>query len=69
VLRHGYRIGLPLPGRWREILNTDAGVYGGGGKGNAGAIWAEPIPSHGFPASAVITVPPLATLFVEYDPA
>ena len=69
VLREGYRIGLPFAGRWREILNTDAGVYGGGGQGNRGVIWAEPIPCHGFPASAVITVPPLATLFAEYDPA
>ena len=68
VLREGYRIGLPYPGRWREILNTDAGVYGGGNKGNAGAIWAEPIPSHGFPASAEITVPPLATVYFLYDP-
>jgi 1,4-alpha-glucan branching enzyme len=69
VLREGYRIGLPFAGRWREILNTDAEVYGGGGQGNRGTIWAEPTPCHGFPASAVITVPPLATLYVEYDPA
>jgi 1,4-alpha-glucan branching enzyme len=68
VLREGYRIGLPHAGRWREILNTDAGVYGGGGKGNCGAIWADHSPSHGFPASAVITVPPLATVYFAYDP-
>jgi 1,4-alpha-glucan branching enzyme len=68
VLREGYRIGLPHAGRWREILNTDAESYGGGNKGNSGAIWAEEIPSHGFPASATITVPPLATLYFEYAP-
>lgn len=68
VLREGYRIGLPFPGRWREILNTDAACYGGGDKGNGGAIWADPVPSHGFAASAAITVPPLATLYFLYDP-
>jgi 1,4-alpha-glucan branching enzyme len=69
VLREGYRIGLPHAGRWREILNTDAASYGGGNKGNGGAIWAEAIPSHGQPASALITIPPLATVYFEYDPA
>jgi 1,4-alpha-glucan branching enzyme len=68
VLREGYRIGLPFAGRWREILNTDAAVYGGGDKGNGGFIWAETIPSHGYPASALITIPPLATVYFEYDP-
>ncbi len=68
VLREGYRIGLPYAGRWREILNTDAAVYGGGDKGNGGAVWAEETPSHGYPASAVITIPPLATVYFEYDP-
>ena len=68
VLREGYRIGLPHAGRWREILNTDAECYGGGNKGNGGAVWAEEVPSHGFPASALVTVPPLATVYLEYAP-
>ena len=41
VPRDGYRIGLPLPGRWREILNTDAAVYGGSGRGNVGGVDAR----------------------------
>ena len=67
VPREGYRIGLPLPGRWREILNTDALEYGGSGRGNAGAVVAVPSPCHGFPCSAVLTVPPLGTLWFVHD--
>ena len=53
--------GGPAPaGRWREILNTDADVYGGSGVGNLGGVKAEPEPWHGQPAPASITVPPLA---------
>ncbi|MGA2637796.1 1,4-alpha-glucan branching protein GlgB [Methylocella sp.] len=61
--RHAYRIGLPRAGSWREILNTDAAAYGGSGVGNYGSITAHAIPSHGQPASAEITLPPLATLY------
>ncbi len=68
VPRHRYRIGLPLAGVWREILNTDAGCYGGSGLGNLGSVTALPIPSHGFPASAELLIPPLATLYLRFDP-
>jgi len=61
--RLSYRIGLPQPGRWREILNTDAEIYGGSGMGNLGAVEALDAPSHGLPASAELTLPPLATLY------
>jgi 1,4-alpha-glucan branching enzyme len=69
VVRREYRIGLPSEGRWRESLNTDAGVYGGSNVGNFGAIIAEPRPMHGFPASAALTLPPLAALYLEFDPS
>jgi len=59
-----YRVGLPRAGRWREVLNTDAIVYGGSGVGNMGQIEAVPEPWHGKPASAVITVPPLGVLWL-----
>src|SRR5271156_1766862 len=68
VVRYGYRVGLPSPGRWREALNTDATVYGGSGVGNMGAVMAEPQPMHGLIASASLTLPPLATLFRGFDP-
>ncbi len=59
-----YRLGLPRTGRWRELLNTDAYDYGGSGVGNLGVVEAVPQPWHGQPASAVITVPPLAALWL-----
>jgi 1,4-alpha-glucan branching enzyme len=59
-----YRIGLPRAGRWREVLNTDATVYGGSGVGNLGVIEAVSKPWHGKPASAVITLPPLGVLWL-----
>jgi len=68
VPRFGYRVGLPHAGGWREILNTDAGDYGGSGLGNRGWIEAEPIASHGCPASAGIVLPPLATLYLQHAP-
>ena len=68
VPRDGYRIGLPATGTWAEILNTDADHYGGSGKGNMGAVHAEPSPSHGLPASAAINLPPLATLYFRHQP-
>ena len=68
VARHGYRIGLPQPGRWREILNTDASIYGGGGLGNQGAVWAEARAWRDFPASAELLLPPLATVWLLWDP-
>ena len=65
VPRQGYRIGLPAPGTWHEILNTDSGFYGGSDLGNGGHVTADDVPSHGLPHSAVLTLPPLATLILE----
>ncbi len=67
VPREGYRIGLPLPGRWREILNTDAAAYGGSGRGNAGGVDAQPGESHGYPCNARVSLPPLGTLWLVHD--
>ena len=65
--REAYRLGLPAPGRWREILNSDADVYGGSGMGNMGVIETEEIGSHDRPCSARITLPPLATLWFRLE--
>jgi 1,4-alpha-glucan branching enzyme len=62
-----YRIGLPEAGRWREILNTDATVYGGSGVGNMGGVEAAAEPWHGQPASARIALPPLGVLWLTPD--
>jgi len=69
VPRHGYHIGLPTAGRWREIVNTDAGAYGGSRLGNLGAVWAEPRGWRDFPASAEVLLPPLATVWLLWDPS
>lgn len=68
VARPGYRIGLPHAGRWREILNTDACVYGGSGQGNGGWVYAIDHESHGQPASTAVMVPPLATIYLRFEP-
>jgi 1,4-alpha-glucan branching enzyme len=60
VPREGYRLGVPLAGHWKEILNSDAGVYYGGGMGNRGGVHTEPVWCRGFEQSVVITIPPLA---------
>jgi 1,4-alpha-glucan branching enzyme len=64
VERTAYTVGLSAPGRWREALNSDAETYGGGGRGNMGAVTATATPSHGLPASAKVVLPPLSTVFL-----
>jgi 1,4-alpha-glucan branching enzyme len=65
VPRHGYRIGVPAPGWYRELLNSDAAIYGGSNVGNWGGVQAEPTPWHGLPYSLSLTLPPLAVLFLK----
>ena len=65
VPRIGYRLGVPQAGAWREIINTDAGIYGGSNLGNGGAVTAEEQPWGEFPASVSLTLPPLATVIFE----
>jgi 1,4-alpha-glucan branching enzyme len=67
VPRTGYRIGVPEPGLWREILNTDAGIYGGSNMGNGGAVPSDDTPAHGHPSSLSLTLPPLATIVLRRD--
>ena len=65
VPRHDYRIGVPHAGDWEEVLNTDGTQYGGSGVGNPETIAADDQSSHGFPASLVLTLPPLGTLYLR----
>ncbi len=60
-----YRVALPFAGIWDEILNTDATEYGGSGVGNFGAVEATETPWAGRPASAEVTLPPLAGLWLK----
>ncbi len=61
-----YLLPLPRAGRWVELLNSDATIYGGSGRGNLGEVMARSQPSHGQRASAEVSLPPMATLFFEY---
>ena len=65
VPRHGYRLGVPQGGAWREIVNSDASTYGGSGVGNDGEVMAGDIPAHGHAHSVSLTLPPLATLILR----
>ena len=67
VPRYGYRVGVPSPGFYREILNTDAREYGGSGHGNLGGRKADPLPMHGRPYSLELTLPPLGVLYFRWE--
>jgi len=69
VPRHGYRIGVPRAGFWREVSNSDAVHYGGSGHGNWGGVSAEAIPAHGRTHSLALVLPPLAAVFLVHDEA
>ncbi len=66
VPRLSYRIGVPKAGLWQEILNTDAGIYGGSNFGNGGALQAEDVSSHGRPFSLNLMLPPLSTILLRW---
>ena len=65
VVRHGYRLGVPQGGVWKELLNTDAACYGGSGVGNNGEVVSEALPCHGQSSSVVLSLPPLGVLWLE----
>jgi 1,4-alpha-glucan branching enzyme len=69
VVRHNYRIGAPEGGYWREVLNSDAEVYGGSSQGNFGGVEAAPLPLHGRTHSLTLTLPPLGALFLQQGEA
>ena len=55
-----YRLPLPNDGKWREVLNSDAAIYGGSGQGNLGEITVQG-------GAAQIVLPPLATMMFEFE--
>jgi 1,4-alpha-glucan branching enzyme len=61
LAHQGYRVGVPRPGYYREVINTD---YGGRDVGSAGGVPSEPMPWHEQPHSVVLTLPPLAALWL-----
>jgi 1,4-alpha-glucan branching enzyme len=65
VTREGYRVGVPSGGYWRELLNSDAGIYGGANRGNDGGVEAEAWQMHGRPFSLNLTLPGLSAVFLK----
>ncbi|QEH37100.1 1,4-alpha-glucan branching enzyme GlgB [Aquisphaera giovannonii] len=65
VVRENYRIGVPVEGYYREVLNTDADIYGGSNVGNHGGVHAVPEPHGGKPYHLSLRVPPLGVLFLK----
>ncbi|RKH16613.1 1,4-alpha-glucan branching protein GlgB [Corallococcus praedator] len=63
VPRENYRVGFPLHGRYVELVNSDAGEYGGSGLGNNGQVHTEPTGWDGQPASVALTLPPLSVVW------
>ncbi|WP_261385893.1 1,4-alpha-glucan branching protein GlgB [Tateyamaria omphalii] len=62
-----WRIGVPVAGAWAEVLNSDAAVYGGGNRGNGGAVHSQEGEWDGLPQFLDITVPPLATVMLRHE--
>lgn len=62
-----YRIGVPEGGFWKEVLNSDAKIYGGSNQGNGGGLEAGPVPAHGKAYSLPLTIPPLGVLLFKKE--
>jgi 1,4-alpha-glucan branching enzyme len=65
VVREEYRVGVPVPGFYREALNSDSELYGGSNAGNAGGVPAEDVSWNDRPWSVRVTLPPLGALFLR----
>jgi len=68
VPRFNYSVGVPKPGYWRELANSDAREYGGSGIGNLGGVASQPVRAHGRAQSLTLTLPPLATVILKWEP-
>ena len=66
VPRSNYRIGVPRSGFWREILNSDATLYGGSGQGNIGGVQTTPVGWHGHYQSVNLVLPPLGIVAFKW---
>jgi 1,4-alpha-glucan branching enzyme len=65
VPRPRYRVGVPVPGHYRELLNSDSQVYGGSNVGNSGVVSSEAVPFHGFAQSLALEIPPLGFVLLK----
>jgi 1,4-alpha-glucan branching enzyme len=67
VVRENYRVGVPVEGSWKEVLNSDAPLYGGSGQGNLGCLSTMPLPIHGRPFTLDMRLPPLGIVAFQPD--
>ena len=67
VARQNYTVGVPAGGYWREIINSDAEIYGGSGGGNLGGALAAPLAAQGHEHSLSLSLPPLGVLYLRAD--
>jgi len=67
VPRHRYHVGVPHAGRWREVLNSDAEIYGGSNLGNGGVVETVPLAAHGREQALPLTLPPLGILALRRE--
>jgi 1,4-alpha-glucan branching enzyme len=67
VPRENYLLGVPREGHWRELINSDAPLYGGSGIGNYGGVQSHPVPAHGRYHAIRITLPPLAIMYFRHE--
>ncbi|HSP24316.1 MAG TPA: alpha amylase C-terminal domain-containing protein, partial [Saliniramus sp.] len=67
VPREGYRVGVPHSGAWKEIVNSDAAVYGGSNMGNGGSVTTTSEPAHGRAHSLDLVLPPLSALVFRFE--
>ncbi|MBN1403854.1 MAG: 1,4-alpha-glucan branching protein GlgB [Opitutales bacterium] len=68
VMRTGYRVGVPFGGFWKEVLNSNADVYGGSGAGNMGGMYSDPVAANGRRHSLCVTLPGNSTVVFKYQP-
>lgn len=67
VVRNDYRLGAPTRGKWKEIFNTDASMFGGSNVGNFGEVWTQDIPWQNRECSLNIKLPPLAAVYFRLE--
>ena len=65
VPRPAYRVGVPESGWYRELLNSDSGIYGGSNMGNSGGAMSGHVRAHGYEQSLTLTVPPLGFVMLK----
>jgi 1,4-alpha-glucan branching enzyme len=69
VPRPGYRLGVPAPGAYATVLNTDGPAFGGSGYAVPASLAVEAVPQHGYAQSVVATLPPLSVLVLAPEGA